>query len=136
MDTKAGVRIIRRSIGCRGVKDSQRQTKPKKPITIVEAIKNPKLFGSLFKSLDTWRAWMMWLKAVFGLPMDRSELELFQKCTGRSSPPPNGVNEVFTSRYLSAGERGMVLILARDKDQAKVVFSHIGGILRAIPALE
>jgi hypothetical protein len=38
--------------------------------------------------------------------------------------------------YLSTGERPMVLILARDKEQAKVVLGYLTGILRAIPALE
>ena len=135
--------------------------KPKVSINIIEAIKNPQLFGSLFKSLDSWAAWLVWLKAVFGLPMDDGELALFQKCTGRISSSPNGVNEVFTitgrrggksriasvvavfigcfydfSRHLSAGERGMVLVLGRDRDQARVGFNYIAGTLRSIPVLE
>ena len=90
-----------------------------------------------------------------------SSWRLFRKCTGRAAPPPNGVKEVFAivgrrggksrmvslaavfiacfhdfRRYLSAGERGMVLILARDRDQGKVVFDYIAGILSAIPALK
>jgi hypothetical protein len=34
---------------------------------------------------------------------------------------------------LAVGERGMVLLLARDRDQAKVVFGYISGILNAVP---
>src|SRR5262249_57415227 len=36
---------------------------------------------------------------------------------------------------LTAGERAAILILARDRDQAKIVFSYVSGILHAIPAL-
>ena len=58
-------------------------------INIVDAIKNPKLFGSLprFKKLDTWTAWLVVLKAIFGLPMTADDLAIFQRHTGRASPP-------------------------------------------------
>jgi hypothetical protein len=133
----------------------------KRKPNIIEAIKNPKLFGSLFNSLDSWLAWIVWLKAVFGLAMDSAELELYRKCTGRTEPPNDGVKEAYAivgrrggksrivafaaafiacfhdfRRYLAPGERGMVLILARDREQAKVVFNYIGGILNGIPALK
>src|SRR5262249_11051540 len=54
---------------------------------VVQAIRNPKLFGSMFKSLDSWQAWIVWLKAVFGLEMDASEIELYRRSTGRTDPP-------------------------------------------------
>src|SRR5262245_49608424 len=133
-------------------------------IDIIQAIRNPKLFGGLFKSLDTWSAWIVWLKAVFGLPMDGKELELYQRCTGRTELAPVCVNSsgfkesyaivgrrggksrivsfaaVYIAcfhdfrQYLSPGETGMVLILARDRDQAKVVFSYVSGILNGVGA--
>ena len=37
--------------------------------TIIEAIRNPDLFDSLFKTQSTWVASIVWLKAVFGLDM-------------------------------------------------------------------
>src|SRR4029453_7808463 len=69
---------------------------------IVEAIKNRKLFGSLFADLTTWRAWIVWLKSVFGLLMDAGGLEIYQKCTGRTEPPKGGVKEA----YAIVGRRG------------------------------
>jgi len=130
-------------------------------ISIVQAIRDPKLFGSLFDSVITWTAWLVWLKAVFGLPMTERELELYRQCTSRTDPPAGGTKEAYAivgrrggksrivsvaavyiacfhdfRRYLSPGERGMVLILARDRDQAKVVFNYIGGILESIPVLK
>jgi len=41
-------------------------------VTILDAIYHPNLFRSLFKSLDTWRAWLAVLRAVFGLPMEEA----------------------------------------------------------------
>jgi hypothetical protein len=34
--------------------------------TIIEAIRNPDLFDSLFKTQSTWVASIVWLKAVLG----------------------------------------------------------------------
>ena len=65
----------------------------KKRPDIIEALRNKKLFGALFTDLSTWSAWLVWLKAMFGLLMDSGELEIYQKCTGRTEPPPNGVKE-------------------------------------------
>jgi len=131
-----------------------------KRIDIIQAIKNPKLFGSLFRSLDTWRAWIVFLKSIFGLPMDQAEIEIYRRCTNRTDPPSGGFKEaacvvgrrggksrvgaligVFIAcfydfkPYLAPGEVGMVLILARNRDQAGVVFGYVKGILENVPAL-
>ena len=57
--------------------------------TIIQAIESKKVFGSLprFRSLDTWGAWMVVLKAIFGLPMSVDDLVIFHGHTGRASPP-------------------------------------------------
>jgi hypothetical protein len=134
----------------------------KKKPDIVQAIGNRKLFGSLpeFKDLSSWFSWIVWLKSLFGLPMDEGELSLFQKCTGRTCPPAKEPKESATivgrrggkskmaalvgtfiatfidfKPYLSTGERPMVLILARDKEQAKVVLGYLTGMIHAVPAL-
>src|SRR4030095_6347957 len=39
-------------------------------------------------------------------------------------------------KYLAPGETGMVLILARDRDQAKVVFGYVSAVLNGVPALQ
>ncbi len=142
------------------VTDRNREMK-RKP-SIIEAIKNPKLFGSLprFKKLETWTNWIVVLKAIFGLPMTAEDLVIFNRYTGRASPPLVGSKENFLIigrrggksfisaligvfiacffsfvEYLTTGERGVVLILAVDKAQAKVVFHYCKGIIEAIPAL-
>jgi hypothetical protein len=93
--------------------------------------------------------------------MDENELAIYQQCTGRAQPPATQPREIFTvvgrrggksfissltavfiacfstfKKYLNAGEKAAILILARDRDQAKIVFSYVSGIIHAIPALE
>src|SRR6266542_3148217 len=141
---------------------TDRNSGMKRKPSIIEAIKNPKLFGSLprFKKLETWTNWIVVLKAIFGLPMTAEDLVIFNRYTGRASPPLVGSKENFLIigrrggksfisaligvfiacffsfvEYLTTGERGVVLILAVDKAQAKVVFNYCKGIIEAIPAL-
>jgi hypothetical protein len=132
----------------------------KKKPDIIEAIRHPKIFKPLLGDLSTWHSWIVWLKSVFGLLMDAAELELYRKCTGRTEPP-QGFKECYAivgrrggksrivsfaavfiacfhdfKKYLAPGETGMVLILARDREQAKVVFGYASAILNEVPALQ
>ena len=102
----------------------------------------------------------MWLKAIFALPLTDEERAIFQRCTGREDPPAREPSEAFTivgrrggksfisaltavfvaccreyREYLNAGEQAVALVLARDRDQAKIVFRYIKGILSAIEPL-
>src|SRR5215472_13387362 len=137
--------------------------KPKKTFTIIDAIHNKDVFGGLpaFSSLATWVGWLAWLKSVFALPMDESEQAIYRQCTGRTQPPVKQPSEIYTivgrrggksfissltavfiacfssfKQYLNTGEKAAILVLARDRDQAKIVFSYVSGILHAVPALE
>ena len=92
--------------------------------------------------------------------MDESELDLFRQCTGRTKLPKAGAKEAYVivgrrggksrmisfagmfiacfhdfRKCLAPGETRMVLILARDRDQSKIVFGYIAGIIKAVPAL-
>lgn len=129
---------------------------------IIEAIKNPKLFGLLprFRKLDTWAAWLVVLKAIFGLPMTADDLAVFNRHTGRTSPPPSGSKETYLiigrrggksfisalitcfiacfidfKPFITVGETLVVMCLAKDKDQARIVFRYVKAILNHIPAL-
>src|SRR5262245_49866643 len=133
-----------------------------KQFTIIDAIKDKRVFGGLpaFAGLDTWTSWLTWLKAIFALPMDPDELPIYQQATGRTQPPTTQPSEIFTicgrrggksfissltavfiacfssfKQYLNAGEKAAVVILARDLDQAKIVFSYVSGILHAVQPL-
>jgi hypothetical protein len=67
-------------------------------MTIVEALADRHLFGALsvFENLATWRAWLVFLKAAYGLPLTAEDRAIFQQHTGRSEyqPPPGGWPEV------------------------------------------
>jgi len=49
-----------------------------------------------FRDLSTWTAWLAFLAATYGLPLDPDGLEVFRQHTGRSeyNPPPGGWSEV------------------------------------------
>jgi len=129
-------------------------------ITILEAIEDPKLLGQPFKDAESWRAWKVFLKALFGLAIEPEERELFKQCTGLIEPPKEKIREAVAicgrrsgksfissiiavylscfkdwSPYLGPGERGMVFIIAVDKNQAAIIKRYVSGILDSSPIL-
>jgi hypothetical protein len=124
-------------------------------MSIVEAISDQRFFRRFFKDLSSWEAWLVFLKGLFGLPIDSgAELELFTQCTGlrEASRRPYRESYVICGRrsgksfmsaivaaflatfrdwkpYLSSGEKGWIFIIATDREQAKIVKSYISGIL-------
>ena len=113
----------------------------------------PEWFGGA-----SWANWRVVLKALFALPMENDELALFQRLSGRTTPPAERVKEawfifgrragksriaallaVFSAvsvRYrLAPGERGLVMVAAADRKQARVIFRYIGAFFDRIPAL-
>jgi hypothetical protein len=134
----------------------------KRKPNIIEAIKNPKLFGSLprFQKLETWTSWLVVLKAIFGLPMTTDDLAVFNRHTGRTTPPSGGSKETYLivgrrggksfisalvtcfiacfidfKPFITVGETLAVMCLAKDKDQARIVFRYVKAILNHVPAL-
>ena len=125
-------------------------------MTIIEALEDPALLGAGIKDKSTFKAWFTALKAMFGLPMDDEELRIYRECTGRDEPPTAAFQivwlvigrrgakslmmsviavykAIFTDwrPFLTSGERAVVLIVAADREQAKVIRRYIGGILEA-----
>lgn len=128
-------------------------------IDIVSAMQDKALFARWFKNLETWRAWIVFLKSLFALPMTETEAEIFTRHTGREVPPTQPATEgwllcgrrsgksfiaaliaVFLacfrdySPYLAPGERAVVMVLASDRRQARVIFRYIRAFLE-IPLL-
>ncbi len=137
---------------------SRRATVP--ALDLVEAIADPHLFGPWFEPRSHWRAWLTFLKALFGLPMAPAEVEVYQRFTGGTMPPTTAAREawlvvgrrggksriaaliaVFLACFrdyhsvLAPGERGVVMVLAADREQARVVFGYIEALLDQVPML-
>lgn len=123
-------------------------------MNIIDAIRDERLFRPLFKDLGTWAAWIAFLKAVYALPMDPAELEIYRQCTGRATPPSRPFPEIFAicgrrggksfiasitacflalfhdwRPFLSPGEVAWVMVIATDRDQARNILNYIKGIL-------
>jgi hypothetical protein len=126
-------------------------------MNIIQAIEDKNLLGSAFKDLSTWRPWMIFLKALFGLEVqDSADLELFRQCTELAMPPKERIRECAAicgrrsgksyisaiiavylacfkdwTQYLSPGEKGMIIIVAVDRSQAKIIKQYVSGILNS-----
>jgi hypothetical protein len=132
----------------------------KRPFTILDAIGDGLLFRPWFKRPKTWRSWFVFLRALFALPLKPEQLALYRECTGRSEAPSKPASESwlicgrrsgksFTlaltavylaafhtyRQYLAPGERGVVLIVASDRKQARVIFRYVSALLLGVPML-
>ena len=130
-------------------------------LTIVDAIRDTKLFRPLFQELSTWRCWVVLLKALFALQMSPGEAKIYRKLTGRKSIPKEPFRELWAivgrrggksfimsiiavylalfrsfKQYLSPGERGVIQVIAADRAQARVIFRYISAILNSKPIFQ
>lgn len=127
-------------------------------MSIIEAVQDPRVFGSLFPDPTTWKNWRVCLKAIFGLELTtEEEVAIYQKFTGRELVPDRPFKEVFlaigrrggksfisalTAVYLAVFgewdlgiERGFILCIAVDKIQASIVLNYVREILQ-LPAFK
>ncbi len=129
-------------------------------MNIIDTILDPNLFGRFFSDLTSWKAWIVALQAVFGLPMEESDVTKFIKHTGRETPPAAQSREawfivgrrggksrisaligVFLACFrsyrdiLAPGERGIVMLIACDRGQAKVLMRYVVAFLESVPML-
>jgi hypothetical protein len=107
---------------------------------------------------ESWRAWQVALRALFALTIDDEDRELYRRATGRRSLPGAPAKEGWfivgrrggksyvmallavylatVRRYeLAPGERGVLMVIASDRRQARVVRRYVGALLRAVPML-
>jgi hypothetical protein len=119
-----------------------------------------KLFKRTFKrsllGRDSWKVWKVFLSALFALPMDKEQREIFYTHTHRRDIPSKPFREAFLicgrrsgksiisalcavfcacfidhSDVLAPGERGVVMVLSCDRAQAKIIFNYILGFLES-----
>jgi hypothetical protein len=123
-------------------------------MNILEALDDRNLLGASIRDPDSWRPWRALLAASFGLPLDPYQAELFRQCTGRTVPPGAPAAYLWLvigrrggksfakaqiavylavfrdwRKYLSPGERAIVLLVAADREQAKILHRYCQGIL-------
>src|SRR5262249_10242308 len=128
-------------------------------MNIIRALDDPKVFGRYFRA-ESWATWRVFLAALFGLPLTPEQLALYRQFTGRSTAPKSPLQEawlvvgrrggksfvlaviaVFLAcfkdwrRYLGAGEVGTIMIIAKDRAQARSIKNFISGLLRETPML-
>jgi hypothetical protein len=114
------------------------------PISVSKAMSSQLLFGPFFAG-PSWDRWKSVIKATFGEPMTREEMELFHTVADRV-PPPTRAKELVVCAgrgagkdsiasllavmaainfdpkgQLRPGERCVVMCLAVDRSQAKIV---------------
>ena len=119
-------------------------------MTILEAIRDPALFGPFFRDRESWRAWEAFLSALFGLELTKEQLAIYRRLTGRKQPPKAQAQEGWLivgrrggksriaalvavylacfrdySGVLAPGERGTLPVIASDRQQARTVFRYI-----------
>jgi hypothetical protein len=132
-------------------------------VNIVDFIESPQLTPGSFEG-DSWEPWKAVLSGAFGLPMNSKRLATFDRLAGGRPAPTRRVRELWVvagrrsaksntsaavAVYLATvgaeldglltklkpGERGVVNIIAVDREQAKVAFGYVAGIIEASPLL-
>jgi hypothetical protein len=128
-------------------------------MNIIQALDDPNVFGAFFRG-PTWVVWRVFLAVLFGLPLTSEQLALYTKHTGRTAAPTSPLHEawlcigrrggksfilavvaVFLAcfrdwrPFLGPGEIATVMIIARDRRQARVIKRFITGLLKSIPML-
>lgn len=130
-----------------------------KATTLRHALSDANLLGLALKG-ESWSNWKALLLSIMGEPLEPNELDSFRRLTGRSAPPTGRVDEflgvigrrggksraiatlaafiaclVDHSDKLTTGERGIVLLLAPDQRQAKVLLDYASGVIEQSPLL-
>lgn len=132
-------------------------------MNILEALQTPDLFGDAFIG-ESWEAWRAILSGAFAIPMEGDRLKLFDTLSGGREPPSKRVRELWCiagrrsakthtaaavavylatvgaaleglTDKLSAGETGVIALMATDRSQAKVALQYIHGLFDQSPVL-
>ena len=128
-------------------------------VTLRRALEDPELLGTALAG-PSWHAWRSLLLAAMGEPLNPDELETFKRFTGRELAPERRVDELWCAvgrrggksramavlavylaglcdyrDQLARGERGIVLLIAPDMRQAKVLLEYAEGTLLSTPLL-
>jgi hypothetical protein len=126
--------------------------------SLLEFMTHPEMLGPYFNG-ESWARWRAVLRAAFAEPMSAEDLELFAGVSGGRAPPTKPVRELVAvcgrgsgkdaiasaigthmavtgdfSR-LRPGEKGTILLLATNQEQASIARNYIGGYFAEVPLL-
>lgn len=125
-------------------------------MNIIKALTDPRVLGFVFAG-DSWRVWRAILAGAFGLPLSREAAADFRRLTDREPLKApcrellvlagrRGGKSIIAAAIavflatlkrwtIAPGEVGVVMVLATDRDQARVAFRYCLGLLEASPVL-
>ena len=131
-------------------------------MNVLETMTEPGLFGPWFKRglfSDSWATWRVFLAVLFGLPLTESQRAIAEKHTGRKDLSAGSFGEAYaivgrrggkslvsaliatyaaafrTYPTLQPGETALVMLLASDRAQAKILLRYINAFFDRIPVL-
>lgn len=85
-------------------------------MNVIECLRDRALFGAstTFRDLAPWNPWLTFLGGTYGLPLDPEGVELFKRCTGRSTydPPDGGWPEVVCVVGRQAGKTRVASLIS------------------------
>ncbi|WP_298106321.1 hypothetical protein [Bradyrhizobium sp.] len=138
---------------------SPRATATLRPPSIISAMDDPRLFAPFFRG-PSWDGWRTVLKAAYGLPLSEPEISFFKSVAGDRAPPASRVRELWIpagrragkdaatslisahtgalfnqQEKLRPGERALVLCLACDRVQARIILNYVRSYFTDIPLL-
>lgn len=130
-----------------------------RPPSIITAMDDPHLFGPFFQGAS-WDGWRTVLKAAYGLRLSDQELTFFRSVAGDRDPSSSRVRELWCvagrrggkdaiasliaafaaalfsqQERLRPGERALVMCLACDRAQAKIILNYIRSYFTDVPLL-
>lgn len=135
-----------------------RAKREKPPDNVLDFISDPVYLGRAFDG-PSWDRWRAVLRAAFYLPMSSRDLDLFAEVSGNRTPPTRRVKELVcavgrgggkdsiaaglatylatTSDFskLRPGERGTIMLLATDRNQAGIAYNYIRALIEESPPL-
>ncbi|WPM83727.1 hypothetical protein ML401_38810 [Bradyrhizobium sp. 62B] len=128
-------------------------------ISILDAACDPHLFAPWFKNRKSWAAWFAFLATLFALDMTEEQASIYRACTGRGALPTTAAIEAWLAvgrrggksfvlamlavfiacfrdyrQFLAPGERGTIMVIARDRMQARIIVRYIRALLH-VPLL-
>src|SRR5947207_4961018 len=129
-------------------------------LSIIDVLDDDQLLGAALQHPETFAAWRVFLRSIFGLPIDPDDMPLFTAATGRTVAPTKRATEAYAivSRrgrktlmlsgvavYLAAfqdwrgalgrGERGVLHLIGADRKQARIAYRYVLAFLRSSPLL-